>query len=701
MERLAALLRDSPEVRDFIEDNVHRFNGTPGDPASFDLLDALLDDQAYRLAYWRVAAEEINYRRFFAVTHRLILRLVGEGLVTGLRIDHPDGLYAPAEYFHRLRQAAGPDLYIVAEKILAPGERLPEAWEVAGTTGYEFLNLLNGIFVDRGQARALEDLAKRHRREPASFAEIVYQAKRAVMETTMESEIAMLARRLGRISEQHRSTRDFTLGRLTQALREIIACFPVYRTYVGDWPTRESSGAWPAAGEPDAEYIARAVALAKRRAAAVDVSIYDWIQDLLTLRIPPWATEANRRQRLDWVMRFQQVTGPITAKGYEDTALYRYHRLLSLNEVGGDPARFGTPLNEFHAAMVARQREQPHGLSATSTHDTKRGEDVRARINVLSEIPLDWRRRLARWHRLNRRHRTVVDGQPVPGPEEEYFLYQTLVGAWPLGVDRLRAYLTKALREAKLRTSWVTPNPRYEEAMLGFAEALLDHRRAREFLRDFLDFQPRVARYGALNSLGQVLVKITAPGIPDFYPGSEIWDLSLVDPDNRRSVDFERRRRTLEALPEAAQATSGLARELAQSLQDGRAKMYVMRQGLHCRRARATLFQDGSYRPLEATGPLAEHVCAFARARGEETAITVVPRLLARRQAPLPPLGAEAWGEGTGVVAPPDLGGHFRNVMTGERVDADEGVLPLDRVFADFPVALLLREAGAAGAGEA
>jgi (1->4)-alpha-D-glucan 1-alpha-D-glucosylmutase len=749
-QKLRELLASSADIRDFIEDNVRRFNGAPGDPASFDLLDGLLRDQVYRLAFWRVAGEEINYRRFFdinelaairmedprvfAETHRLVFRLVRDGVVTGLRVDHPDGLYSPAEYFHRLQRAcflevarrlvgadrgpAGADwrdrtalegwdalaarspalraFYIVAEKILAPGEPLPPAWAVSGTTGYEFLNLLNGIFVDRSQARAVDETYRRLIRAAPIFSEIVYESKRLMMQTSMASEIAMLAHRLNIISEKHRSTRDFTLGSIRRALREIIACFPVYRTYVGDAPDRErrvEDGDWASLGptERDQEYIARAVAQAKRRALATDVTVYDWIQDCLTLRIPAWATEADRRERLDWLMRFQQLTGPVTAKGYEDTALYRYARLISLNEVGGDPARFGTSLAEFHAAMAARQRETPHGLSATSTHDTKRSEDVRARINVLSEIPHVWRQHVLRWQRLNRRHRAMVDGRPVPEPNEEHFLYQTLVGAWPIGADRLRAYLLKAVREAKVHSSWVNPNPRYEEALLAFADALLDPTRSEEFLADFTAFQGRVAWYGALNSLAQTLVKITAPGVPDFYQGTELWDFSLVDPDNRRPVDFALRRWLLEGLTAELALRNdprALAEELLKSWEDGRVKLYVIRQALACRRARRTLFERGEYRPLEASGALGEHVCAYARVAGE-AAVTVVPRLLARRGMDEPPLGPAYWADTT-IPAP--AAAPLVNVFTGERVEPDQGRLPLGRVLARFPVALLAPE---------
>ena len=714
VERLAALLRQSPEVRTFLDETVRHFNGSPDDLRSFDLLDQLLSEQAYRVAFWRVAGEEINYRRFFdinelaairmedpevfAETHRLVFRLVGAGQVTGLRVDHPDGLYAPAEYFRRLQhecaraRAAAPDggsdFYIVAEKILSPGEALPRTWAIAGTTGYEFLNLLNGIFVDRSQARAMEHLYARLIKERPPFSEVVYECKRLVMQTSMASELNMLAHRLNAISEEHRSSRDFTLASLTRALAEIVANFPVYRTYVGE--DRR------AVNDRDREFIARAVAQAKRRTPLTSPSIYDWIQDILTLRFPPWAQEAERRERLEFAMRFQQITSPVTAKGYEDTALYRFNRLVSLNEVGADPSRFGTPLAEFHTAMAERQRTYPHGLSATSTHDTKRGEDVRARINVLSEIPDEWRRRVTLWQKLNRKHRTVVEAQPTPGANTEYLIYQTLVGAWPIGVERLCAYLSKAVHEAKSHTSWVNPNVRYNEAIARFGEAILDPARSPRFLEDFVAFQARIAHFGAFNSLAQTLVKITAPGVPDFYQGSELLDLNLVDPDNRRPVDWQLRRGMLDELTRATAMGSdraAFAQELMKTKEDGRGKLYVIREALACRRGHPALFNEGEYRPLEIQGPLAEHVLGFARLGKDAVALTIVPRLLARRGIEEPPLGLAYWGDETRVLVPVEAGPQLVNPLTGERLAVKRGTLPLARAFASFPVALLLSAA--------
>jgi (1->4)-alpha-D-glucan 1-alpha-D-glucosylmutase len=695
-EKLIALLEESQAVRDFVAENVRLFNGTPGEPRSMDLLDDLLADQAYRVAYWRVAGEEINYRRFFDINdlaairmedpevfeaaHRLLFRLVREGVVTGLRVDHPDGLYDPAEYFRRLQRGAGGDFYIVAEKILAPGEQLPDSWETAGTTGYEYLNLLNGIFVDRSNARAMEHVYARLIKHRPAFIDLVHDCKRLITETSMASELNVLGHRLNTISEKHRASRDFTLGSLTRALRETIVGFPVYRTYVDGQVTAR-----------DRDYIARATSDARRR-ATIDATVYEWLQDLLTLKAPDGASDADIQERLDFVMRFQQITGPVMAKGFEDTALYRFNRLVSLNEVGGDPSRFGVSLAEFHAENTARLRRSPHSLSATATHDTKRGEDVRARINVLSEIAEDWRRRVAVWQRLNRRHRTMVEGAAVPGANTEYLIYQTLVGAWPLDAERLTAYLLKAVREAKSHTSWINPNARYDEALARFAEAILDPQRSRPFLDDFAALQTRVAHFGALNSLAQTLIKITAPGVPDFYQGTELWDLSLVDPDNRRPVDWKLRRRLLADLEHALATThdrAALAHELFVKKDDARVKLFLTREALALRRAQAALFAAGAYRPLETRGTLAEHVCAFARVGDDAAAVTVVPRLLARRGDEALPLGVEYWGDTT-LEIPGDVGRRFRNVLTGEVLEGES--LPLGRVLAHFPVALLERE---------
>jgi (1->4)-alpha-D-glucan 1-alpha-D-glucosylmutase len=747
--RLATLTAGAPLVRAFIDDNVARFNGVKGQPASFDRLDALLGAQAYRPSFWQVAADEINYRRFFDINtlaairmeepavfeeaHRLIFALVRSGRVTGVRIDHPDGLYAPGEYLRQLQRrcfveiaeavagrepvpeeareawraevlaeldrrveadpARGRPFYIVVEKILMAGERLPESWPVGGTTGYDYLRSADGIFVNRAAERQLDETYVRFLGVRPDFRDIVYEAKQVVIDTTMASEVSVLGRRLSRISDRYRGSRDFTTRSLITALREIIASFPVYRTYI------DGTGLT----DRDRWYVDLAVAMARRRNPAMSGSIFDFIGDVLRLRFPGARTEAEHGEQLVFVGQFQQLTGPITAKGVEDTAFYRYHRLTSLNEVGGAPDRFGIPVAEFHRLNAERQGSWPASLLATSTHDTKRSEDVRARIHVLSELPREWRRRVLRWRRLNRRHKETIDGQAVPDANEEYLLYQTLLGAWPPGglspdglgafTERIQQFMFKAVREAKVHSSWINPAPDYERAVARFVAAVLDAGASAAFLRDFAPFQAEVARWGMYTSLALTLLKMTAPGVPDFYQGTELWDFSLVDPDNRRPVDFARRRQCLVDLAaEVSRAPdrAALVRRLVEAKDDGRIKMYVIREGLRTRREQAALFQEGEYRPLEATGPRADNVCAFARVRGEASALVVVPRLLAAGGFPDPPLGT-AWGRGSFLIVPADAGRHFRNAFTGELLAVEDGRLDLAAVFASVPVALLVR----------
>ncbi len=765
--RLARLVEACGAVRISVEETVRVFNGKRGDPRSFDLLDHLLDHQVYRLAHWRVAAEEINYRRFFDVNelaairmenpvvfqeaHRLILRLVEEGKVTGLRIDHPDGLFDPPRYFLalqrerfaqvvRARLARGPamaaadreaavaqagttfeatcwaeperagcrPLYLAAEKILGKGERLPAHWAIHGTTGYEFLNLVGGLFVDGANEKAATAAYTAFTGQRTPFADLGYESKQFIMQVSMSSELNVMGHALSRLAERNRSSRDFTLKGLTHALREVIACFPVYRTYI--------DGRGPEIALQDRACVEVAVAFAKRRNPATNVSVFDFVRDTLLLRYPDNADEAYRQDLRAFVQKFQQVTAPVTAKGVEDTAFYRYHRLVSLNEVGGEPDRFGIPLEDFHKQCLVRQEKWPAGLSTTSTHDTKRSEDVRARIHVLSEIPREWRAAVGRWHRWNRKHAAVVDGRPAPDRNDEYLLYQTLVGAWPLAplgpeeaaafTARIQAYMLKAAKEAKVNTSWINPNEGYDEAVRAFVAGVLEATPGNRFLADFTAFHRPVARLGMLNSLAQTLVKITAPGVPDFYQGTELWDFSLVDPDNRRPVDFGARAALLDDLRArlAAGDLAGLARELLERWEDGRIKLYTIHRALACRRAAPDLFQDGDYVALRVGGPAAEQVCAFARRRGPRAVLAVVPRLTARltdRGARLP-LGREVWAE-TYVVLPADLAaGAYTNRFTGQVVEpAAKGALLALEVAAalgEFPVGLLEAAPAARGA---
>jgi (1->4)-alpha-D-glucan 1-alpha-D-glucosylmutase len=704
----------SAEVKSSIEERVRRLNDEPGSGG----LHRLLEAQAYRLAYWRVAGEEINYRRFFAVNdlagirveeeevfeavHGLVLRLMRSGMVDGLRIDHPDGLHDPAGYFRRLQDAvaevSGEPAYVLVEKILAPDERLPDDWPVAGTTGYEFTNSLNGLFVDAAGESGLDGAYEVFLGQACDFQGMLYGCKRRMMRTQLASELDALARRLRRIYAHERSY-DFTLGAVREALAEVVAHFPVYRTYIV--PGRIS--------EADRRYVELAVSDAKEGAADLEPDVFAFIRDVLLSQEAGTAPEPDdlREMKTAFVMKFQQYTGPVMAKGMEDTALYVYNRLVSLNEVGGEPEHFGVSVSGFHQMNAERLERWPHSMLSTSTHDTKRSEDVRARIDVLSEIPDDWRETVGRWSDLNGHLRREVDGEPAPSRNDEYLLYQTLVGAWPLGAldtedleafrARIKAYMEKATREAQVRTSWNDVNEAYEETVAAFVDALIPTTGDDAYLRDFLPFQRRVARLGALNSLSQTLLKLTAPGVPDIYQGNELWDFSLVDPDNRRPVDFGMRARLLSELrrmdPSRAHALVADG-----AWQDGRPKLYLVHKALDVRRAYPALFEEGSYEGLRTSGEQAGRIVAFARRRGADAAITVAPRLCANMldaEGPLlPPPGD--WTD-TSIHLPDEVAGvAYRNVLTGERVVAakrdGEPSLRASDLLRGFPVALLRAE---------
>ncbi len=716
--RLARLCAESGEVAHAIEEHVREMNGEPGDVASFDGLHRILEEQAYRLTYWRVASDEINYRRFFAIndlagirmedeqvfetTHRFVLDLVSQGKVNGLRIDHPDGLYDPAGYFERLQKAAGKalgsseeePLYVLVEKILAHHEHLPEDWPVAGTTGYDFTNLLNGLFVDLAGETGMDRAYRRFIGWRPDFEEILVGCKRLIMRDALASELNVLSRRLLRISEYGRRSYDFTINVLREALTDIVAHFPVYRTYVTPEGVSES----------DRRYVDWAVTQAKKRSTAADTTVFDFIHRVLLLDAE--GPEEYRNLVARFVMKFQQYTGPVMAKGMEDTALYRYNRLASLNEVGGEPERFSVSASAFHHLNGERMKHWPHAMLATSTHDTKRGEDVRARINVLSEIPGEWRGMLVRWGRLNRSRRRDIEGELAPSRNDEYLLYQTLLGAWPLeesdeeGLeefrDRVKAYMEKAMREAQVHTSWVNPDEEYEEAVASFIDALLSPGETNLFFQEFLPFQRKIARIGALDSLSQTLLKLTVPGIPDVYQGNDLWDLSLVDPDNRRPVDYGLRKKLLQELKEMDPAEANALLE-EDAWRDGRAKLYLTWKTLELRREKPGLFEAGEYIPLDIEGEKAEHLVAFARRSEGEISITVAPRLYAKlRSNEALSLEAGTWSD-TRIQLPEELAeAPLRNSLTGEKAQAGQGE---ERPFVyagdllhGFPVALLTTE---------
>jgi (1->4)-alpha-D-glucan 1-alpha-D-glucosylmutase len=690
--RLVRLLERSPEIRQYIDETLARVNGTPGDPRSFDALDALLDAQAYRLSYWRVAVDEINYRRFFDVndlaalrmdesgvfdsTHRFTFELIEQGMIDGLRIDHVDGLYDPQAYLERLQQK---QLYIVVEKILAAHERLPEAWPVHGTTGYEFAALTTSWLVcDEYEAR----MTRRYRQFTESnepFEQIAYEGKRLVMRASLAAEIEVLATQLDRIAQLDRHTADFTRAALREAIREVIACFPVYRTYVSH----------RGVSDEDRRIVNWAVNVARKRSVGGDLSVFDFLRDVLLGERNEGRSDSVRRAMLEFAMKFQQVTSPVAAKGVEDTALYRYNRLVCLNDVGNDPGRYGTSSAALHQANAERAKAWPLGMLATSTHDTKRSEDVRARIAVLSEIPELWKRHLARWSQLNRSKRRQLGDDPVPDRQDEYLLYQTLIGVWSPQEDgaslteRVQAYAVKAAREAKRSTSWIAPNAEYEKALGDFIGDLLGDPERSAFLKDFRALAEPVAFFGLVNSLVQTVLKICSPGVPDFYQGTELTALTLVDPDNRRRVDFAAAAQRLDA--------AGLWEE------EGRVanRLYVIRKLLQLRRDEPELFAQGDYQALQVDGVHKEHVLAFARTHQNRSCIVVVPRWTAKLMdgATELPLGARVWGDtkiAVGNVA------RTTDVLTGRQVTIDsERTLSVADVFAEFPVAVLMGQVSA------
>ncbi len=743
---------ESPAIRPLVEEALQKINGEAGKPHSFDMLHLLLELQVYRLAFWRVSGEEINYRRFFdvndlvglkmenpavfAATHKLIRRLLADGSVQGLRVDHCDGMFNPRQYLIRLQilyaasQCSGPEplpplaengielevqrtfgqhptilhetpLHVLVEKILEPGEQLPEEWPVDGASGYDFTNMVNGIFVQRNNERDFTRIYQRFIDATPDIDSLVYGSKKLIMHSAMSSEVHGLTNLLAEISSEDRHARDFTLKTLRDAIRETIACFPVYRTYIderGEYTDRDQG------------YIQKAIARAKRLNASTAEAVFDFLRDTLLLRNSNAPEEeAQYRRKLYFALRFQQLTGPVMAKGLEDTVFYVYNRFVSLNEVGGSPKYFGIRLQDFHSESQRRAARWPNSMLATSTHDTKRSEDVRARLNVLSEMAQLWSAFVRRARRTNRaRLRTLSDGRVVPDPNEAYLLYQTLVGVWPWDISdpaqreelipRIQAYMTKALHEAKVNLSWINQNPEYVQAMQGFvADILGPGKRGNAFVNQMQSFMQPVTFFGAINSLAQTVLKLTSPGSPDIYQGGDLWDFSLVDPDNRRPVDFDLREKLLRGLTAAGNGElRSQSQELLQDYVDGRVKLWTIMRVLRFRREHPELFRRTDYIALE-TEEKTEHVCAFARRPLPETPgntrsmlVAVVPRfaytlMKAKIQAPL----GEAWGN-TEVVLPADSPNFFCNVLTGEVLKRREnGALSCREIFASFPVAVL------------
>jgi len=708
--RLARRCEEAPQVREAIDAALKEINGAPGNSRSFDLLDQLLNDQSYRLAFWRVAAEEINYRRFFDVndlaairmelpqvfedTHGLLLELVEKRAVTGLRIDHPDGLYLPNEYFEKLQKRCAEVLktapvtdqrpiYIVLEKILTGTEPLRKDWPVHGTTGYDFANQVAQLLVDGSAETEITKTFHRFLGHSVHFGHLVYAKKRLVMRLSLANDVNVLGNMLDRLSEQNRWFRDFTLDALGRAVRETIACFPVYRTYLAPGGS---------VSEADQAVIDRAVTSAKRRNLAIEESVFNYLRDVLLFRFPENLDEEGRAAHTNFVLKFQQSTGPIMAKGLEDTSFYIYNRLAGLNEVGGEPQQFGLTTDAFHQRNVVRQQDWPASLTATSTHDTKRSEDVRARMIAISEVPQLWRRSLQRWRAVNRRWKRTVDEVEAPDANEEYLLYQTLLGVWPIEpsgeaaktvrpefIARIQAYMAKALKEAKLNTSWIQPNEQWDSAMHDFVAKVLDPSLRNKFLPNFIPMAEEIARLGAINALTQIILKFTGPGVPDLYQGNEIWDYSLVDPDNRRPVDYDLRRKMLCGLKNAR------VEDLMQCWPDGRIKLLTTQRLLHLRRENAEFFRRSSYVPLQASGACADCVVAFAREDAEQRLLVLATRLSSRLGFPA---AGERWKD-TAIMLPDSFPiDEMREVFTERLLQASEHSLAVSDAMHTLPFAV-------------
>jgi (1->4)-alpha-D-glucan 1-alpha-D-glucosylmutase len=698
---LKAELATIAGAREIIERGLAAYRPKLGGHAAALALHGLLERQHYRVAHWRLSASDINYRRFFDINslaglrvedprvfeaiHRLVARLIAEGSLQGLRLDHIDGLRDPQQYAARLQRLiayARPQqpnkFYVVVEKILGEGEHLPRLAGVAGTTGYEWLNFLSRLLLDGRGLQKLDETWREFSGDRRSFDDVLIAAKRRVLATILLSEFTVLARLLDRIAAGHYTTRDYTAERLRRALELFVLHFPVYRTYImGSGPSRE-----------DRALIEGAIARARNQWVGADASIFNLLSDAITLDLikPTRAGHSIARVRR-FAFKLQQFTGPVMAKALEDTAFYRYHRLLALNEVGGNPAAGALSTGDFHAGMAQRIGTMPHGLTTTATHDTKRGEDARARILALSEAADEWSETVGAWRELNRDLIELMQPAMRPSPAHQYMLYQALIGAWPLeGPDdlflrRMQAYAIKAAREGKEQTSWLDPNPQYEEGLTSFLEQLLDRTRSAKFLDAFEAFVRRLALLGALNSLSQLALKLMVPGVPDVYQGTEFWDLSLVDPDNRRPVDFGARAAALGSVGEAPDW-----RKLIEAWPDGRIKLGLTRLLLSLRHRWADLFTHGDYRVIEVTGPHRDEVIAFARTGARDAVIVAVGRCFARASQ-----AGRQWPAGTAWDAALNLEGFsaVRNPLVTASTMRDTPHWSVSDLFDPIPIAVI------------
>ncbi len=692
------LYSNDEQVKMYINETLKIYNGRKENPESFDPLDKLLSEQYFRLAFWKVANEEINYRRFFNIsslislkvendevfnrTHSLIFKLVKEDKIDGLRVDHIDGLYDPEEYLHKVRDRID-GKYLIVEKILEQDEHLPENWPVEGTTGYDFLNFVNGVFCNVKNETKMNRIYTQFTRRASSFDDMVVDKKRLIISTRMAGELERLSLLVEEIAKRDRYGADITLNGIKTALEEILVHFPIYRTYVNGKKI----------SDPEKAYINHTIGELKYSNPRLEYEI-NYIGKLLTMQHKSLSEELYEKS-INFIMKFQQLTGPLMAKGYEDTALYVYNRFISLNEVGGNPSEFGLPLNEFHKKVRRRGIKWRYSLNATSTHDTKRGEDVRARINVLSEIPDDWNLRVKKWSNMNFKYKKENNGRFFPDKNDEYFLYQTLVGILPFDgkpdedfKKRIKEYAIKVVREAKVYTAWVKPDEVYEKAFLNFIDNILAESDSNLFLDDILDFQRYTSFYGMFNSLSQTILKMTAPGIPDFYQGSELWDFSLVDPDNRRPVDYSLRKELLREISEKeSEGPENIFESLFLNMQLGAVKLFIIKKILRVRRENRELFEAGRYLKLNTSGIYKNSIISFARLFGDEALIIVVPRFLTGivKQGELP-LGKDIW-QNTRIKIPFALN-NVKNLISEESIPGDNEI-DAGCIMTKFPAAIL------------
>lgn len=717
--RLWQLYSGTQGIRGALDETLLRINGVKGQQQTFHRLDSLLSQQVYRLAHWRLASEELNYRRFFdindliglrteepivfAARHAEIVRLIQEGKVSALRIDHIDGLLDPLQYLQRIQAANAPaenadsdklNIYIIVEKIMSGDETLPPEWPVAGTTGYDFLNAVNAMFVDKDGLRELEGFYREFSGLRTTFSETAYIRKKQVMEELFPADISRLTYLLGGIAALDLQGRDTPIRELKRGLVEITACLPVYRTYYRD----------PNISVQDRASLEMAFSTARARAPSSILSetTFNFLRKVFLAEFS-FQDPSAQKTWCDFILRWQQFSGAVMAKGLEDTALFVHHTLVSLNEVGGNPLRTDLrfTVDDFHQFNAKALQHHPHTLNATSTHDTKWSEDVRARIDVLSEIPNEWRKRLTRWNRWNRSRKTKLDGRLVPSRNEEVLLYQAMLGIWPLEnsnveelKQRIEMFFMKAAREAKTHTSWISPNEKHEAALRNFLSSILDAPDRNRFLSDFRELQEQLAFYGVWNACSQVVLKMTSPGVPDFFQGNELWNFRLTDPDNRQSVDFVSRVKLLDELKSrSARSCPEFFLDLLKHWRDGRLKLYLTMRVLNFRRSYRDVFMNGDYVPLRGEGKHAESVCAFARHYAGTSIIVAVPRFLTRVVATHEiPTGSRTWGESS-LALPAAAPATWTNLFTGESTLASnsgpEQSLPLGKVFERLPFAVM------------